>query len=111
MSDKERDKAISRAFAENDVEVLASIYRASHVTWGGTREPLTEMFEQYIDSVTPELVVQRQAVSNVAQGLELAAETFIKSANKWRDPLAAERGERQLAEYAQADAALKAALA
>ena len=111
MSEKEREKAITKAFRENDTEVLASIYRASHVTWGGVKEPVAEMFEQFIDSMTPELVQQRQAVSQVAQGLELAAETFIKSANKWRDPLAAERGERQLAEYNQAEAALKAALA
>lgn len=110
MSAEDREKAIAKAFRENDVEVLASIYRASQVTWGGTKEPVNEMFAHYVDSAAPELVRQRQAVASVTQGLELAAETFIKSANKWRDPIAADRGERQQEEYAQADAALKAAL-
>lgn len=110
MPAEDREKAIAKAFRENDVEVLASIYRASQVTWGGTKEPVAEMFALYVDKASPELVRQREAVASVTQGLELAAGTFIKSATKWRDPAAAERGERQQEEYAQADAALKAAL-
>jgi len=45
--------------------VLASIYRASQVTWGGTKEPVNEMFAHYVDSASPELVRQRQAVAIV----------------------------------------------
>lgn len=110
LSASDREKAIATAFRENDVEVLASIYRARPVTWGGTKEPVTEMFAFYIDKASPELVQQRQAIESVSQGVELAAETFIRSAQKWRDPVAAARGEQQRDEFQRADVALKAAL-
>jgi hypothetical protein len=111
MSPAEREKAISRAFETRDSEVLASIYNASGVTWGGTKAPVGERFRVYIDEVSPETVVQRQAADSLMQSLELAAEAFTKAAKKWRDPIAAERGRQQQEHHQRADRALKDALA
>ncbi len=110
LSQKERDKAIADAFKRGDAEVLASIYGSNRVTWGGASQPLEAQFEQYIDKAAPEAVRQRDALEQTMQGLEMAVDTFVRSAQKWREPAAAERGFEQEADYGKAEAELKAAL-
>jgi hypothetical protein len=38
---------------------------------------------------------QLKAVASLAQGLALETDTCITSAKRWRDPIAADRGERK----------------
>ena len=110
MTPKERDKAISEAFDRNDADVLSAIRASNPVTWGGSSMPLAQMYDAYIDRVTPELVKQRDALTRASQSLKLATEAFFNGADEWRDPLAAAKGEAQKAEFEKADAALQAHL-
>lgn len=55
-------------------------------------------------------MIAREALEQTQQGLELAVDTFVRSAQKWREPAAAERGFQQEADYGKAEAELKAAL-
>lgn len=110
MTPKERDKAISDAFERGDVQVLGSIRDANPVTWGGTGLPIDQQFDVYVDRVSPDLVEQRKAIRDTVQAIELATDAFLDAAGKWHDPLAAERGRQQQAEFERADAALKAQL-
>lgn len=111
MSPAEREKSVMRAFEQRDSEVLASIYKSSTVTWGGTKAPVGDMFKGYIDTVSPETVRQRDAVATVMQSLELAVDSFVKSASGWRDAGAAERGRAQREHYERSGAALRDAIA
>lgn len=110
MSPKERDQAILDAFDRKDVEVLSAIYRQNAVTWGGSKVPLTAGFDAYVREAAPQVMEKMEAVSKVTEGLGLATETFLRSAEKWRDPLTAARGFQQAEEFKAADAALQAAL-
>lgn len=110
MTPKERDKAIKDAFDSGDAQILTSIRAANPVTWGGSSMPLEPMFDAFIDRVTPELVKQRAAMQKVTQSLKLATEAFFNGAEEWRDPLAAEKGRQQQAEFERAEAELKAAM-
>lgn len=110
MSQDDRDKAIADAFKRGDTEVLASIYGQNRVTWGGTSKPLDQQFQHFIQKAAPEAQAGREAVSKALEGLELATETFVTSAEAWREPEAAARGYQQLEEYDLAEQALKEAL-
>lgn len=110
MSQADRDKAIADAFQRGDAEVLASIYGQNRVTWGGSSKPLDQQFKLYIDKAAPDAISNRQAVDKAFEGLTLAVDTFMKSADGWRDPLNAAKGFKQQEEYDKADAALRAAL-
>jgi hypothetical protein len=110
MPQADRDKAIADAFERGDNEVLSSIYGHNRVTWGGTSKPLDRQFQQYIDRNAPDAVKLREAIDKATEGLGFAADSFVSSATKWRDPLTAAKGFAQEKEYEQADAALKAAL-
>lgn len=110
MPQEERDKAINAAFERGDVEVLSSIFGRNPVTWGGTTKPLDKQFQLHIEMAAPELVHEREALDKTTEGLTLAVDTFVKSAEKWRDPLTAAKGFAQEKEYEQAEAALRAAM-
>lgn len=102
--------AIDRMGKRGDTEVLASIYGQNRVTWGGTSKPLDQQFQHFIQKAAPEAQAGREAVSKALEGLELATETFVTSAEAWREPEAAARGYQQLEEYDLAEQALKEAL-
>lgn len=110
MPQKDRDKAILDAFGRKDTEVLSAIYRQNAVTWGGTKAPVEEHFKAYIREAAPDAMEKMEAVSKATEGLNLATDTFLRAADKWRDPLTAARGFQQAEEFEAADAALKAAL-
>jgi hypothetical protein len=110
MPQAERDKAVNEAFKRGDVEVLSSIYGRNPVTWGGTTKPLDKQFQLYVETAAPEMVQEKEALDKTMEGLTLAVDTFVASAEKWRDPLTAARGFQQAEEYEAADAALKAFL-
>jgi hypothetical protein len=110
MPQAERDKAVNAAFERGDVEVLSAIYGRNPVTWGGTTKPLDKQFQLHVEKAAPELVQEREALDKTMEGLTLAVDTFVKSAEKWRDPLTAAKGFAQEKEFEQAEAALRAAL-
>ena len=110
MSPADRDKAIADAFKNDDREVLASIYGHNRVTWGGTSKPLDGQFDVYVERNSPDARANREAVNKAAEHVNLAFDSFRKSADGWRDPLNAAMGFAQAQEHEQAEAALKAAL-
>ena len=110
MPEKERDAAIKDAFDRKDASILSAIYRQTPLLWGGSKLPLDEAFKLYVREAAPEAMEDMEAVSKVTEGLDLATNAFLKSAEKWRDPLTAEKGFKQAEEFDRADAALKAAL-
>lgn len=110
MTQAERDKAIAEAFDRGDVEVLSSIYGQNRLLWGGTSKPLERQFALYIDKAAPEVRAESEALDKAYEGISLAVDSFVAAGEKWRDPLTAAKGFAQEKEYAQAEAALKAAM-
>jgi hypothetical protein len=110
MTPAEREKAVSEAFKNRDTEILASIHGASAVTWGGIKAPIKDVFKAYIDEVSPDWVRQRENLAKVTGALDLAADSFVKSADKWRDQHNAEIGFRQQEEFEKATTAFNSAV-
>jgi len=110
MKPADREKEIQAAFERGDTEILGAIYGHNRVTWGGTSKPLDAQFEAYIESAAPEAKQAREALDRVTMSLELAVDTFMTDARKWRQPEAAARGFAQEKDFEKADAAMKAAL-
>ena len=110
MPQAERDRAVNEAFKRGDVEVLSSIHGRNPVTWGGTTKPLDKQFQLYVETAAPEMVKEKEALEKTFEGLSLAVDAFVQSAEKWRDPLTAAKGFQQAEEFEAAEAALKAFL-
>jgi hypothetical protein len=110
MPEKDRDEAIKDAFDRKDASILSAIFRQTPLLWGGSKLPLDEAFKLYVREAAPDVVEEMESVSKVTEGLNLATDTFLKSAEKWRDPLTAAKGFQQAQEFEAAEAALKAAL-
>jgi len=110
MPEKDRDAAIKDAFDRKDASILSAIYRQTPLLWGGSKLPLDEAFKLYVRDAAPDVMRDMEAVAKVTEGLNLATDTFLNSAEKWRDPLTAAKGFAQAEEFDKADAALKSAL-
>jgi uncharacterized protein YgbK (DUF1537 family) len=95
MTPKDREKAVADAFERGDSEILASIYKANPLLWGGVKTPVDAMFGQYIDQANPERIQRRRAADTAAQVLGLATDGLLRAAEEWRDPEGAARGEAQ----------------
>lgn len=111
MSQNDRDQAVTEAFNAGDIPTVKAVLKSPSAMLAGTlKAPVKPMTDELISRAARELSSQLEAIEHAENFLNLSVDSFMKGAEKMRNPRLEAEAQQQIEATSEAEAALAAAI-